>query len=76
MGKSTKLKDDFNKDYFTKINASQINSILIGAKKVKILTNHPSNSYKLIGEGTVEKIEILNAEDFWSSSKYLVIITE
>jgi ribosome biogenesis GTPase A len=31
---------------------------------------------KLVGEKTVEKIEILNAEDFWSTSKYLVIITE
>ena len=76
MGKSTKLKDDFNKDYFTKIDASQVTSINIGAKKVKIITSHPTSSYKLVGEKTVEKIEILNTEDFWSNSKYLVIITE
>jgi hypothetical protein len=76
MGKSTKLKSDFNKDYFTKIDASQVTSINIGAKKAKIITTHPSSSYKLVGEKTVEKIEILNSEDFWSSSKYLVIITE
>ena len=76
MGKSTKLKDDFNKEYFTKVDASQTNSINIGAKKAKIITSHPTSSYKLVGEKTVEKIEILNAEDFWSNSKYLVIITE
>ncbi|MES2761068.1 MAG: hypothetical protein V4677_02635 [Bacteroidota bacterium] len=76
LGKSTKLKDDFNKEYFTKVDASQTTSINIGAKKAKIITSHPSSSYKLIGEKTVEKIEILNAEDFWSNSKYLVIITE
>jgi len=76
MGKSTKLKDDFNKDYFTKIDASQVTSINIGAKKVKIITSHPTSSYKLVGEKTVEKIEILNTEDFWSNSKYLVIITD
>lgn len=76
MGKSTKLKDDFNKEYFTKVNASQTTSIIIGAKKAKIITSHPSSSYKLIGEKTVEKIEITNTEDFWSNSKYLVIITE
>ncbi len=76
LGKSTKLKDDFNKDYFTKIDASQTTSINIGAKKAKIITSHPSNSYKLVGEKTVEKIEILNSDDFWSNSKYLVIITE
>lgn len=76
MGKSTKLKDDFNKEYFTKVDASQVTSINIGAKKAKIITSHPTSSYKLVGEKTVEKIEILNAEDFWSNSKYLVIITE
>lgn len=76
MGKSTKLKEDFNKDYFTKIDASQVTSIKIGAKKAKIVTSHPSSSYKLIGEKTVERIDILNVEDFWSNSKYLVIITE
>lgn len=76
MGKATKLKDDFNKEYFTKIDASQVTSINIGAKKAKIITTHPTSSYKLIGEKTIEKIEILNNEDFWSTSKYLVIITE
>lgn len=76
IGKSTKVKDDFNKEYFTKVDASQTNSISIGAKKAKVLSNHPSSSYKLIGEGKVEKIEILNTEDFWSNSKYLVIVVE
>jgi DNA repair exonuclease SbcCD ATPase subunit len=76
MGKSTKLKDDFNKEYFTKVDASQVTSINIGAKKAKIITSHPTSSYKLVGDKTVEKIEILNTEDFWSNSKYLVIITE
>ncbi len=76
MGKSTKLKDDFNKDYFTKIDASKVTSINIGAKKAKLVTSHPSSSYKLVGEKTVEKIDILNSEEFWSNSKYLVIITE
>jgi DNA repair exonuclease SbcCD ATPase subunit len=76
IGKSTKLKDDFNKEYFTKADASQTTSINIGAKKAKVITSHPSSSYKLIGDKTVEKIEILNSEEFWSNSKYLVIITE
>ena len=76
IGKSTKVKDDFNKEYFTKVDASQTNSISIGAKKAKVLSNHPSSSYKLVGEGKVEKIEILNTEDFWSNSKYLVIVVE
>ncbi len=76
IGKSTKVKDDLNKEYFTKIDIEQTTSINIGAKKAKIITTHPSGSYKLIGEKTVERIEITNAEEFWSVSKYLVIIIE
>jgi predicted nucleic acid-binding Zn-ribbon protein len=76
IGKTHKVKEDFNKEYFTKVNIDEVSSINIGAKKAKIITTHPSNSYKLIGEKTVEKIEITNAEEFWSVSKYLVIIIE
>jgi chromosome segregation ATPase len=76
IGKSTKIKDDLNKEYFTKIDIDQTGSINIGAKKAKIVTTHPSGSYKLVGDKSVEKIEITNAEEFWSVSKYLVIIIE
>ena len=76
LGKSTKVKDDFNKEYFTKIDVTQVTSITIGAKKAKILSTHPSSSYKLVGDKKVEKLEILNAEDFWGASKYLVIVID
>ncbi len=76
IGKTNKLKEDFNKEYFTKVNIDETTSINIGSKKAKIITTHPSGSYKLVGEKTVEKIEITNAEEFWSVSKYLVIIIE
>ncbi len=76
MGKTTQLKSDFNKEYFTKADASVTNSITIGAKKAKIITTHPSSSYKLVGEKPVEKLEITNSEEFWGTSKYLVIIIE
>ena len=76
LGKTTKLSSDFNKDYFTKINIEKTTSINLGAKKIKMLTNHPSNSYKLIGEKPIEKLEITNTKEFWSASKYLVIILD
>jgi len=76
IGKSTKVKADFNKDYFTKVNIEQTSSINIGARKVKILSNHPTSSYKLVGEKPVEKIEISNPKEFWSNSKYLVIVID
>ncbi len=77
LGKSQKVKEDFNKQYFTKVDISTTNSITLGAKKAKIITTHPAGSYKIEGEdGKADKLEILNSEDFWSASKYLVIIVE
>jgi len=78
LGKSSKLKDDFNTAYFTKVDITKLNSIPLSSKKVKLVTVHPTDSYKLVTtpEGVVEKIEILDASKFWSASKYLVILVE
>lgn len=76
LGKSTKVSNDFPKEYFTKINIEQTRSIPVGAKKIKILSTHPNNSYKVVGEKPVEKIDITDPKEFWSSSKFLVILIE
>ena len=77
MGKVYTLKNDFNRDYFTKVDISNLEEIPVMSKKAKVLTSHPSSSYKLVGdEKKVEKIQITNPEEFWSTSKYLVIIVE
>jgi predicted nucleic acid-binding Zn-ribbon protein len=76
IGKSTKVSQDFNREYFTKINIEKTTSIDLGVKKMKMLTTHPSNSYKIVGTKPIEKIEITNAKEFWSASKFLVIVVE
>jgi Txe/YoeB family toxin of Txe-Axe toxin-antitoxin module len=78
LGKSSKLKDDFNTSYFTKVDITKLNNIPLSSKKVKVITTHPTDSYKLITtpEGVIEKLEILDASKFWSASKYLVILVE
>ena len=77
IGKTAKLSDNFNKEYFTKVDVSIINHIDIMSKKVKVVTNHPSESYKIEGEdGSAEKLVILDSDAFWSASKYLVMVVE
>lgn len=77
IGKIQKMKEDFNKNYFTKVDVSTTNTIVLGAKKAKLITTHPAGSYKFEGpEGKVEKLNITNADEFWSVSKYLVILVE
>ena len=78
LGKTSKLKNDFNIDYFTKVDISKLTTIPLSGKKVKVITVHPTDSYKLVAnqEGVVERIEITDANKFWSASKYLVLIVE
>ena len=73
---SKKLNEDFNKKYFRKIDITKNYSIPLAVKKVELITSHPSDSYKLIGEKNVEKLLITNPKSFWEASKYLVILTE
>lgn len=78
IGKTAKLKDNFNKNYFTKVDASAIKEIPLACKKAKIVTSHPSGSYKIEGEQgkKIEKLVITSSEEFWGASKYLVIVVE
>lgn len=76
IGKTKKLKDDFNKDYFTEIDITEMTEIPLGVKKADIITTHPAGSYELVGDGKVEKIKILDTTKFWSVSKYLVVVTK
>ncbi len=76
IGTNKKLKSDFNQDYFTKIDIRITSQIPIPGKKAKIVTNHPTESYKISGEGDTRILEILNKTEFWKSSKYLVVITD
>ena len=76
IGKNKKLIQDFNEDFFKKIDIRQTTQIPIPGKKPKVVTNHPSESYKINGEGESAVLEITNVNAFWKSSKYLVVIID
>jgi phage shock protein A len=74
IGKMQKLMDDFNKDYFQTIDIRTTTSIPLMAKKARLVTSHPANSYYFAGEDQIDSLVIKNPEKFWSVSKYLVIM--
>ena len=75
--KSGEVLSDFNKDLFTKIDVRKITEISILSKKAKILSSHPTNSYKFSGDKKViQALQILDYKSFWSNSKYLVIVVD
>jgi chromosome segregation ATPase len=74
--KGGKLLPDFNKSLFTRVDIRNSKEIPLQTKKVKLITNHPPSSYKLIMEGKIVKaLEVTDEKAFWSTSKYLVLAT-
>jgi len=67
------LQNDFEQDYFVRIDARNTKSIPLYSSKVKILTSHPKSSYTLDKKDNNYTLVIINSQEFWSISKYLVV---
>ena len=77
LGKSKSMVPDFNKDGFTQIDYTSTNMISLDSKNAKLVSTHPTGSYKLNCENNVVKgIQITDPENFWKASKYLVVVTD
>jgi chromosome segregation ATPase len=75
--KSGEILADFNKDLFTKIDIRKVTEISILSKKAKILSNHPSSSYKFSGDKKIiQALQIHDYKAFWGNSRYLVIVVD
>ncbi len=67
------LEGDFNRDYFVKVDRREISQIPLYAKRAKVLTSHPSDSYILEKQDGQYTLRILDPDEFWSVSRYLVV---
>ncbi|HAD97410.1 MAG TPA: hypothetical protein DCG19_08380 [Cryomorphaceae bacterium] len=79
LGATKALAQDFNKDYFTKIDIRNTTVIPLNVDDddVKLISTHPSDSYKWNKvDDKVGSLEITNPEKFWKSSKYLVVLVD
>ena len=76
LGK-VELKSDINKEYFTQIDLSKTSGIPVFSPKAQLMSVHPSKSYLIhIAGNQVDSVKITDAEEFWSVSKYCVIVVE
>ena len=76
IGRVTEMST-INPAYFTKIDITLVKEIPVSAKKVKLITNHPETSYKMVeGANSIIRIEITDPEQFWSISKYCIITAD
>lgn len=80
IGKTSSLSSNIDNSKFTRIDYTQMNTIAINGKNMKLVTSHASDSYNLEkdvkDEDIVKNLVITNPEKFWSASKYLVVIKD
>ena len=71
------LRSNFNRDYFTKIDIRIDKEIRLYSRSARILTAHPQSSYTLLQDANKQYIlRITNPQQFWSTSKYLVVLVK
>jgi hypothetical protein len=69
------LLSDFNKALFTKVDIRKLTEVSILSKKAKVMSNHPTASYKLVGDKKIiQSLQISDYKAFWSNVRYLVIM--
>ena len=76
LGKTPVMKKDFNRDYFTEIDIRNFDYLRLMAKKAKLITVHPADSYHITGKKSADTLFVDNSSVFWKASKYLVVLTD
>lgn len=71
------LQSNFNQEYFTKIDIRIDKEIKLYSRDAKILTAHPASSYTLTRDAKKQYVlRITNPQQFWSTSRYLVVLVK
>ncbi len=76
LGRKTSVNNKLSDNSFTSIDMWETTTFLVGAKKAKLITTHPTDSYKWVMKGDlVESLEIINPDIFWRYTHYAVLET-
>lgn len=76
IGKNVVIRDDLNQKSFTQLDIRNTNHFRINSKKVKLISEHPANSYTLVEENDkIAYLEIENPAEFWKLTKYVIVET-
>ncbi|MBE6196609.1 MAG: hypothetical protein E7137_05880 [Rikenellaceae bacterium] len=77
IGRTLVVAEKPNMALFTEADTRLLKTLAIGQKEVTLITSHPEGSYWLVeseeNKKEIESLVILDAEQFWSLSKILVI---
>lgn len=77
MGGDKKINGDVSEEEFLTMDMRESTEIPLFTKKAKLISAHPEGTYTFTvdGDGQIEKLEILEPDKFWETSRYLVVAT-
>ena len=74
IGRNKTIQENFDDDYFIKLDIRETSEIPLHSKKAKIISEHPDSSYRFVEEnGEIAYLEIEDPKEFWKISKYALI---
>lgn len=76
IGAVSALNSEVDRDNFLRIDIQKTQTIPLMVKKVRVITNHPQDSYKIEESENGEllaSLVITNPDRFWNTSKFLVV---
>lgn len=77
IAKEVAIRDDIKESNFTELDMRNASQFPLNAKKAKLISEHPDNSYRLVEENDkIAYLEIENPEEFWKLTKYVIVETK
>lgn len=76
LGRILKIKEGFNREFFTQVDIRDLKSIPLYVKKAELVSTHPAGSYHFTREDKIESLDIDHPQEFWKASRYLVIVID
>ncbi len=76
IGKTSEIREDFNKEMFTEVDLRDLEAIPLNVKKAEVISVHPAGSFHISGENTADTLFIDNKTQFWSAARYLVVVAQ
>jgi len=73
LGKVKMVNANAPTQLFNKANKESLNAIELNGREAKLISNHPADSYEFVGEQKFERLKIIDRDQFWKDSNYLVI---
>ena len=69
------MSKDIDINKFTRIDITKLNTIRIGAKKAKVISQHPDGTYELVTneDGSIDALKIKDVNEFWKLTRYLIV---